>query len=82
MIAASLARPDGQKSGLLTSVVQDGDIVDFRVLLLLDGGSKGTDSGDQGHESGSRESHFVEVVGLIGVSVCVWWCVVKVVNYK
>lgn len=76
-----LARPEMPKCTLLTSVVQDGDIVDFRVLLLLNGRSEGTDGGNQGHESGSRESHFAEVVGLVCWCVCVW-CVVEVVNYK
>lgn len=53
---------------VLTGVVQDGDIVDFIVLLLLDGRRKGTDGGNQGHESGSRESHFGEVAGWFS------WC--------
>lgn len=47
--------------GRLTSVVQDGDIVDFGVLLL-DGRGNGTDSGDDSGEGGSRESHCVEVL--------------------
>lgn len=65
------ARAGHKDEAGLTGVVQDGDIVDLRVLLL-DGRSHSTDSGNDGSEGGSGESHFAEVVGL--VSGCVVCC--------